>query len=209
MSRVIRSTMFCFALLALPVFVFTGCNSCDHFINNYDQLSELDEICSQKWSDYEAQLQRRSDLIPNLVNVVKAAASSEEKIMKEVMEARAQATKVTLSADDFSNEEKLKQFQAAQAAVGNSLSRLLAVQESYPELKSNQNFRDLQVQIEGTENRILRARTEYNKSAKNFNAELRKIRGGKLINPLTGNEFKPRIYFQAAPGSEKASEVKF
>lgn len=196
-----------FLLMILAVFTFFGC---DKGIQKYDTLVDKDETCNQLWANYESTLQRRADLIPNLVETVKAAAGSENKIIKEVMEARAKATQVTITpqAGDFEDPEKLKQHLQAQSGLGNTLSRLMMVQESYPELKSNENFRNLQTQIESTENRILRARQEYNKSVQAFNLELRRV-SGKIVNPLTGHEFKPRAYFAADAGAVNAPKVNF
>jgi LemA protein len=205
----IRAIMFA---CVLGVSVITpsvvGCSLLDQGVQKYDTLVDKDEVCNQMWADYEAQLQRRSDLIPNLVAVVKGSAAHEEKTLKEVMEARAAATQIKLTADDLTNPEKMAAFQKAQDQIKGSLSRLMMVQESYPDLKANTQFHDLMVQMEGTENRILRSRTEYNKSVKDFNLELRRV-SGKAINPLTGHEFKPRVYFSADESAKVAPKVDF
>lgn len=205
----IRAIMFA---CVLGVSVITpsvaGCSLLDQGVQKYDTLVDKDEVCNQMWADYEAQLQRRSDLIPNLVAVVKGSAAHEEKTLKEVMEARAAATQIKLTADDLTNPEKMAAFQKAQDQIKGSLSRLMMVQESYPDLKANAQFHDLMVQMEGTENRILRSRTEYNKSVKDFNLELRRV-SGKAINPLTGHEFKPRVYFSADESAKVAPKVDF
>lgn len=205
----IRTIMFA---CVLGVSVITpsvaGCSLLDQGVQKYDTLVDKDEVCNQMWADYEAQLQRRSDLIPNLVAVVKGSAAHEEKTLKEVMEARAAATQIKLTADDLTNPEKMAAFQKAQDQIKGSLSRLMMVQESYPDLKANAQFHDLMVQMEGTENRILRSRTEYNKSVKDFNLELRRV-SGKAINPLTGHEFKPRVYFSADESAKVAPKVDF
>ena len=175
---------------------------------NYDALIAKDQVCQQKWSDIEAQLQRRADLVPNLVATVKAAAAQEQTTLTKVAEARASATSIHLSVEDTQDPVKLQQFQAAQDALKGALSRLLVVQEAYPDLKTNANFRDLQVQLESTENRILRSREEYNGAVSDYNTELGKIRG-KVVQRVTGGTFRPRPYFSASPGSEAAPKVTF
>lgn len=175
---------------------------------NYDQLVEKDQICEQKWADYEAQLQRRYDLVPNLVNTVKASAKHEADTLAKVTEARASATSIKLSGEDFTDPEKMAAFQKAQDQLKGSLSRLLVANENYPDLKGNQAFRDLQVQLEGTENRILRSREEYNNAVRVYNTELKKIRG-QAINKATGKPFKERVYFSASTEAQAAPKVSF
>ncbi len=188
------------------MFVFSSISGCD----KYNTLVEKDEDCNQTWADYESNLQRRSDMIPQLVNTVKGSAAHENATLTAVMQARASATQVKLDAksDDFSDPEKVKAFNMAQSNLGSTLSRLMMVQEAYPDLKANAAFHDLQVQIEGTENRLLRAREVYNKSVGEFNKELRRV-SGKMINPITGNEFRPRVYFAADEKSKLAPTVDF
>ncbi|WP_437677423.1 LemA family protein [Sorangium sp. So ce131] len=188
------------AVFTLMVSV-TGCQ-------RYDTLVEKDQIAAQKWSDLEANLQRRYDLVPNLVAVVKGSAKHEEQTLSSVAEARARATGVQLKAEDLTDPEKVAAFQRAQEQLSGSLSRLLVVQEQYPDLKANQSFHDLQVQLEGIENRILRAREEYNQAAREYNAELLKIRG-QVVNKATGQPFKPRVYFTASPEVQSAPKVAF
>lgn len=177
----------------------------------YDVLIEKDEVCEQKWSDYGAQLQRRADLIPNLVQVVKASAAHENETLKEVMEARAAATQVKLTSEDLTDPEKVAQFEAAQTQLKGSLSRLMMVQENYPDLKANKAFSDLQVQIEGTENRILRSREEYNKAVADYNKELKRLQGNAVntVVSVAGKNFKPRVYFQASESAHQAPVVDF
>ena len=175
---------------------------------NYDQLIAKDQLCQQKWADLEASLQRRADLIPNLVATVKAAAAQEQATLTKVAEARASATSLHLSVEDTQDPAKMAAFQAAQEQLKGALSRLLVVQEQYPDLKSNGNFRDLQVELEGTENRILRAREEYNRVVGEYNTELGKIRG-KVVARVTGGTFKVRPYFAASPGAQAAPKVEF
>ena len=189
--------------LSLLALVFTV-SSCQR----YDVLVEKDQIAAEKWANLEAQLQRRFDLVPNLVATVKAAAKHEEDTLAKVTEARSQVAQIKLTADDLTDPEKMAAFQKAQAALSGSLSRLMVIQEQYPDLKANQNFHGLQVQLEGTENRILRAREEYNAAARDYNAELGRI-GGQVVNKVTGKTFKPRVYFTATPESQVAPKVSF
>ncbi|HEU4412411.1 MAG TPA: LemA family protein [Polyangiaceae bacterium] len=187
---------FALALAALP-----GCQK-------YDELVEKDQTAEQRWADVEAQLQRRYDLVPNLVETVKASAKSEASILAQVTEARSQAASIKLTGEDLSDPAKMAAFQKAQDNLKGSLSRLMVVQEQYPDLKSNQNFRNLQVQLEGTENRLLRSREQYNAAVRDYNAELAKI-GGSVVNKVTGRPFKPRVYFQATEESKVAPKVSF
>lgn len=184
------------ALLALP-----GCG-------HYDELVEKDQIAAEKWGNVEVELQRRADLVPNLVATVKASARHEEDTLAKVTEARAAAAQIRLTGEDLSDPAKMAAFEKAQSQLKGSLSRLLVVQERYPDLKANRSFHDLQIQLEGTENRIQRARQEYNAAARDYNATLLMI-GGQVTNKVTGNPFKPRVYFQAAPESQVAPRVSF
>jgi LemA protein len=176
--------------------------------NKYDTLVEKDQVCEQKWADMQAQLQRRLDLVPNLVAVVKGAAKHEEDTLTGVMNARAAATQIKLTSDDLSDPAKVAAFEKAQDALKGSLSRLLVTQEAYPDLKANAQFHDLQVQLEGTENRILVARRDYNAAVKDYNAELLKI-SGTAVNKATGQPFKPRAYFAAQAEAQTAPKVSF
>ena len=193
-------TLFLGVLVAL-VTALTGCPK-------YDVLVEKNQICEEKWADVEAQLQRRYDLVPNLVATVKGSAQHEEDTLAKVTEARAQATQIKLTSDDLTDPEKVAAFQKAQDQLKGSLSRLMVVQEQYPDLKANAGFHALQVQLEGTENRILRAREEYNASVRDYNTELGKI-GGAVVNKATGKPFKPRVYFNASAEAETAPKVSF
>jgi len=188
-------------LVAALVASLSGCRQ-------YDVLVEKDQICDQRWADIEAQLQRRYDLIPNLVATVRGSAAHEETTLRQVTEARAQATSIKLSAEDLQDPEKMAAFQKAQDELKGALSRLLVVQERYPDLKANQAFHDLQVQLEGTENRILRAREQNNAAVADYNAELRRI-GGSVVNRATGRPFRPRPYFNAVAGAQTAPVVSF
>ncbi|MEJ7733725.1 MAG: LemA family protein [Polyangiaceae bacterium] len=190
-----------FTVLAIAAVALPGCGK-------YDELVQKDTVAQQRWADIEAQLQRRYDLIPNLVNIVKASAKHEEGTLAAVTAARARATGITMSADDLTDPEKVKQFQAAQDQLSGTLSRLLVVQEAYPDLKANQGFRDLQVQLEGTENRVLRSREQYNEAVSDYNATLAKI-GGSVVNKVTGKPFKPRVFFSASAEAQGAPKVSF
>ena len=175
----------------------------------YDELVEKDQVAQQKWGDYEATLQRRSELIPNLVNTVKASASYEKDTLEKITQARASATSVKLSADDLTDPAKVKAFQEAQDKISSSsISRLLVSNENYPKLQASGQFGDLMKQLEGTENRILRSREQYNSAVKDYNSELLKV-SGSVVNKATGQPFKPRVYFSAAPESMAAPKVSF
>lgn len=189
-----------FAFVAL-VFATAGCG-------RYNILVEKDQVAAEKWANLEASLQRRYDLVPNLVATVKASARHEEETLTKVAEARAQVGSLKLTADDLTDPAKVAAFQKAQGELQGAIGRLLLVQEQYPDLKANQSFHDLQVQLEGTENRILRAREEYNAAARDYNAELLKI-GGQVVNKVTGQPFKPRVYFTATEGAQAAPKVSF
>ena len=175
---------------------------------SYDTLVTKDQTCQAKWADVEAQLQRRADLTPNLVAVVRGSAKHEEQTLEQVTQARAAVTSITLKAEDLEDPEKMASFAKAQDDLKGALSRLLVVQEAYPDLKANAAFHDLQIQLEGTENRLLRAREEYNAAVGDYNAELGHVRG-KVVNRATGRTFKPRAYFSAAPGAAAAPTVSF
>jgi LemA protein len=191
-----------FVLVLAGIFAVPGCQK-------YDELIEKDQVAQQKWADLEAELQRRSELVPNLVATVKASANYEQTTLNKITEARASATSIKLTGDDFTDPAKMKAFEEAQAKLSSSaISRLLVSNENYPKLQANAQFSDLMKQLEGTENRILRARQQYNDAVRQFNAELGKIRGS-VINKATGQPFKPRVYFAASPGSTAAPTVSF
>jgi len=180
--------------------------------DKYDVLVNKDEACTQAWGDIDATLQRRADLIPNLVSVTKGYAKHEENTLKEVMEARASATQTKLEykqgVDDFSDPEKMAQFQAAQSGMTQALGKLMMVKEAYPDLKANALFSKLMDQMEGTENRILQARRVYNATVADYNMELRHV-SGKVMNPITGFEFKQRVPFTADASARSAPKVDF
>jgi LemA protein len=171
----------------------------------YNKMVQYDEGVTSAWSQVENVYQRRADLIPNLVNTVKGYADFEQETLTQVIEARSKATSVNISAENL-NEQTLNQFQQAQDGLSSALSRLLVVVEKYPDLKANQNFLELQAQLEGTENRIANERMKFNDATKTYNVYTRKF-PARIFAGLFGFEQKP--YFKAAAGSEKAPEVKF
>lgn len=170
----------------------------------YNGLVVAEENVNNAWAQVENQYQRRSDLIPNLVETVKGYAKHESQTLKEVVAARAKATSVTVG--ENLSEADIKKFAAAQSEVGSSLSRLLAVVENYPDLKANENFLRLQEQLEGTENRITVARNEYNNQAKAYNTTVRQF-PKSIIAGIFG--FEKKGYFEAEAGAEKAPKVQF
>ncbi|WP_314970210.1 LemA family protein [Phocaeicola abscessus] len=174
-------------------------------VGQYNRLVTGQEAVSTAWSNVENQYQRRADLIPNLVNTVKGYAAHESETFETVVEARSKATAIKIDADNLTP-ERLKEFQNAQGAVGSALSRLIAISENYPELKANENFKELQAQLEGTENRIAVERRNFNQTAKTYNTHIRQF-PRNLVAGLFG--FRARPYFEATEGSESAPEVKF
>jgi len=175
------------------------------FYVTYNGFVNREEGVSSAWANVETQYQRRSDLIPNLVNTVKGYAAHEKSTLDEVTEARAKATSLNLSPEGLSP-EKLAEFQRAQSQVRSALGRLIAVSENYPDLKANRNFQELQVQIEGTENRIAVARKEFNEKARAYNVAVRRF-PANLVASLFGFGQKP--YFEADEGAQDAPEVQF
>jgi LemA protein len=188
-------------IIVIVILVLLGMFGC----NKYNGLVKLDENVKNKWGAVQSQYQRRADLIPNLVSTVKGAANFEQTTLTQVIEARAKATQITVNPDDLSP-EKIQQFQQAQGQLSTALGRLLAVAEAYPQLKANQNFLDLQAQLEGTENRITVARNDFNNSVNEYNGTVRAF-PNNLIAGIAG--FQQKGYFQAQPGSENAPKVQF
>ena len=174
-------------------------------ISAYNGLVKMDESVSTAWSNVENQYQRRTDLIPNLVNTVKGYASHEKETFEAVVSARSKATQMTIDADNLTP-EKLQQYQKAQGEIGAALGRLLAITENYPELKANENFKELQAQLEGTENRISVERRNFNEVARSYNTAIRTF-PKSLLAGMFG--FEKRPYFEAEEGANKAPEVKF
>ena len=175
------------------------------FYATYNGFVNKEEGLKGAWADVETQYQRRADLIPNLVSTVKGYAAHETQTLNEVTEARARATSINLSADDLPP-ERLAQFQRAQAEVRSALGRLIAVSESYPDLKANQNFLELQAQLEGTENRIAVARKDFNAAAQQYNVSVRRF-PANLVARMFGFGQKP--YFESAEGAAAAPQVTF
>lgn len=171
----------------------------------YNNIVTLEEGVAGQWSQVENVYQRRADLIPNLVNTVKGYADFEQETLTQVIEARAKATSTTISADNLSP-EGLQQFQQAQDGLGSALSRLMVVVERYPDLKANQNFLELQAQLEGTENRIAVERKKFNDTVQSYNTTIRRF-PGNITAMLFG--FDTKGYFEASAGAERAPEVKF
>lgn len=174
-------------------------------ISGYNGLVTLDENVSNAWSNVETQYQRRADLIPNLVSTVKGYATHEKETLEGVVEARSKATSIKLDADNLTP-EKLAAFQKAQGDVTTALGKLLAITENYPDLKVNENFKELQAQLEGTENRITVARMEFNKQAKELNTQIRRF-PKNLLASIFGID--KRAYFEAAEGAAQAPKVEF
>lgn len=172
----------------------------------YNHLNAADQAVSAAWAQVENVYQRRADLIPNLVETVKGAANFEKETLQAVVQARASATQVKLDAQSIKDPEAFARFQKAQDSLSSALSRLLVTVEKYPDLKANQNFRDLQVQLEGTENRISVERGRFNDATQGYNTHRRSFPTVIVAN-FAG--FKERPYFKAAEGSEKAPAVKF
>ena len=186
--------------LFIGLLIASSLSSC-----GYNSMVEKREAVNGAWGNVESAYQRRADLIPNLVNTVKGAANFEQTTLTAVVEARAKATSIQLSADDLT-EENLQKYQEAQDGLKGALKSLLMVTENYPDLKATASFQELQAQLEGTENRINTERNRFNDAVQGYNAYIAGF-PQLLIAKLFG--FAPKAYFKAAAGSEKAPEVKF
>ncbi|GAB3176687.1 LemA family protein [Telluribacter humicola] len=180
------------------VFGFFGCST-------YNGLVNKDENVNEAWARVQSQYQRRADLIPNLVNTVKGAADFEKSTLQGVIEARAKATSINLSADQLTP-ENVQKFQQAQEQLSGSLSRLLVTVERYPDLKANQNFRDLQAQLEGTENRITVARNDFNTVVRDYNQSVRTFPAAMFAGVFG---FQQKGYFEASQAAQTAPSVQF
>lgn len=191
-----KSTLIVLAVIAIIVL---------YAIGQYNGLVRLDEGVSQQWGNVESQYQRRADLIPNLVNVVKGYAAHESQTLEAVIAARARATQVTVDPDNLTP-ERLQEFQEAQGQLSSALGRLMMITESYPDLKANENFMELQSQLEGTENRIATERIRFNETSNAFNTKLRRF-PTNIIASMFG--FEKRAYFEAETGSQTAPIVEF
>ena len=174
-------------------------------ISSYNGLVSQEEDVEKYWANVEAQYDRRANLVPNLVNVVKGYAKHEEKVFTEVTEARTKIGQININAENMTDEQ-IEKFQKAQEQMSGALSKLMAVSEAYPELKANENFKELQAQLEGTENRISTERHKFNEVAKTYNTSIRRF-PKNIIASMFG--FEKRPYFEAQEGAEKAPEVKF
>jgi len=181
------------------VAILSGCG--------YNSLQQMEEGVFKAWSDVESNLQRRADLIPNLVQTVKGYAAHEKETLQAVVAARSKATSVSLNTEDLGSAQAMQQLSQAQGALSSALSRLLVVVERYPDLKANQGFLDLQNQLEGTENRINVARQRYNQAVETFNASIRKF-PYSLTNSLL-LKLERKEYFKAEAGAKEAPKVKF
>lgn len=191
----------CVGALLLALIIFGG-----YFVSVRNKVVTLDEQVNQTWAQVQSQYQRRFDLIPNLVRTVQGAANFEKSTLEAVVNARARVGQVQLPSNAPTDPAALQQFEAAQQGLTNALSRLLVVVERYPELKSNQNFLELQSQLEGTENRIAVERHRFNQSVQQFNTAIRRF-PANLVARLSG--FTPRPYFKGVEGSENAPAVEF
>ena len=187
-----------FAVFALVISSFSGCG--------YNTLVGLDESVTQSWAQVENQYQRRADLIPNLVKTVQGYADFEKSVLTEVTEMRSKVGQIKLSSEDLGDEEKFKQFQEAQDKLSGALSRLLVVAENYPQLKANENFLQLQAQLEGTENRIAVERKKFNEAVQEYNTTIRRF--PTLITAKIFG-FSEKQYFKSAPGTDKVPDVNF
>ncbi len=187
-------------LSIVAIFCATFFSSC-----GYNTMVEKQEAVSSQWGQVQNVYQRRSDLIPNLVNTVKGYATHESQTLTDVVNARAKATQITVNPDDLT-EENLKKYQEAQGQVGAALGKLLAITENYPELKANQNFLELQSQLEGTENRIAVERKKFNETVQDYNAYIRQF---PRVIYAGWFGFSKKAYFESEPGAEKAPTVQF
>ena len=185
-------------MAVIAIFSLTSCST-------YNGMVTKEEAVKSAWSNVETQYQRRADLIPNLVSTVKGYASHEESTLTAVVDARSKATSVNISMDELTS-EKLAEYQKAQSAVTSALGRLIAVSENYPELKANQNFLELQAQLEGTENRITVARKGFNDATNDYNVTVRKF-PANIVAMIFGFDQKP--YFEADESASAAPKVEF
>ncbi len=189
-------------LIALAILVFIGIL----LSNSYNRLVSADEGVKSAWAQVENVYQRRFDLIPNLVETVKGYAKHESETLQNVVNARASVSKINLTSDVVNNPAMMKQFQESQGQLSSALSRLLVISENYPDLKANQNFLDLQSQLEGTENRIAVERKRFNEVAQYFNTLRRSFPSVVVAGMMS---LKEKAYFEADKGAEKAPQVKF
>ncbi len=187
------------AIIAVVALLLIWCSA------KYNSMVTQDEKVSTAWSNVQTQYQRRADLIPNLVNTVKGYAKHESETLEGVVAARAKATQITVDPENLTP-EKLNEYQKAQGEISSALGKLIAITENYPDLKANENFSELQSQLEGTENRITESRRLYNEAVQEYNLMARRF-PGNIVASIFG--FSAKAKFEASEGSEKAPEVKF
>ncbi|WP_274585356.1 LemA family protein [Neisseria leonii] len=188
------------AAAVLSVSLLSGCG--------YNTMQTQDEAANAAWSEVLNQYQRRADLIPNLVNTVKGYAAHEEQVFTAVTEARSKVGSIQMTADDAADADKLKQYAQAQGELGSALSRLLVVSENYPQLKADQNFRDLQAQLEGTENRVGLARNQYIKAVQTYNTTLRRF-PQNITAKIFGMQPRPQFTVENEAAVSNAPKVQF
>jgi LemA protein len=187
-------------VIVLFLLILGGCGC-----NGYNKLVKLDTAVEKSWSNVQSDYQRRADLIPNLVSTVKGAANFEQETLTRVIEARAKATQVTISPENLT-EQNIQRYQQAQGELSGALSRLLVVSEQYPQLRATESFRDLQAQLEGTENRIKVSRNDFNEAVASYNASVRTF-PNNLFAGMFG--FSRKQGFTADPGSQNTPKVDF
>ena len=195
-----KSSNIILIVILAAILVLGGCGC-----GQYNGLVQQDEVVKNSWANVQSEYQRRTDLIPNLVNTVKGEANFEQGTLTQVIEARASATQMRVNPDDLTP-ENMQKFQQAQGQLSQALGRLLMVTENYPNLRANDAFRNLQTQLEGTENRIKVARNDFNGAVATYNTQVRKF-PGNLFAGMFG--FRPRPPFEAEAGAERAPEVQF
>jgi LemA protein len=198
MKKNIFKSILLYSTIIFSIFIFSGCG--------YNTLVSLEEGVNSAWAQVENQYQRRADLIPNLVKTVEGAANFEKGVLTEVTEMRSKVGQMKLTVDDLNDAEKFAAYQKAQDNLSNALSRLLVVTENYPDIKSTENFKMLQTQLEGTENRITVERKKFNEAVQQFNTEARSF-PTVIMAKIFG--FKEKQYFKGKEGSENAPDVKF
>ncbi|GGD46151.1 LemA protein [Malaciobacter pacificus] len=196
-----KKTVFIIALAIILPLVYL-------IINNYNNIPKLDENVKEKWSQVQNQYKRRADLIPNLVATVKGYAEHEKSTFTEVTEARSKVSQINVNADTLNNPAMLQQFANAQSGLSSALSKLMLVVERYPDLKANENFKALQSQLEGTENRITIARKDFIEAVKQYNLELRTM-PGKLVAAIVHPSAQIRETFKASVTEQEAPKVQF
>lgn len=199
MSKLVKNLIIIGAILLVVIVIYAS------FKGTYNKIVTTNEGVGAAWSQVENQYQRRADLIPNLVNTVKGYAEHESTTLEGVVEARAKATQVTLDVNNL-DEASIAKYQQAQGELSSALGRLMAISESYPDLKANENFMQLQSQLEGTENRIATERKRFNDAVKDYNTYIRTFPRNIIANMFN---FTAKGYFQAEQGAEKAPEVQF